>query len=90
MNSRDLPLVKINTSISDTACMLHPVYLGCFLKTAASQLRYFKVIQGQMIVNFVFSNILVYFLIFEKDYFSESNDVPHVRMHLIVTAKINK
>jgi hypothetical protein len=32
-----------------------------------------------MIVNFVFSNSLVYFFIpdFERDYFSESNDMPH-------------
>jgi hypothetical protein len=27
---------------------------------------------------------------FERDYFSESNDMPHVKMHLTVTAKINK
>jgi hypothetical protein len=86
MNSRDLPLVKINTSISDTPC----IYRLFPKNRRKPYLRYFKVIQGQMIVNFVFSNILVYFLIFEKDYFSESNDVPHVRMHLIVTAKINK
>jgi hypothetical protein len=28
--------------------------------------------------------------IFEKDYFSEFNDMPHVTIQLIVTAKINK
>jgi hypothetical protein len=27
---------------------------------------------------------------FERDSFSESNDMQHIRMHLIVTAKINK
>jgi hypothetical protein len=27
---------------------------------------------------------------FEGDYFSESSDVPHVRMHLPVAAKIDK
>jgi hypothetical protein len=27
---------------------------------------------------------------FERDYFSEYNDLPHVRMHLTITAKINK
>jgi hypothetical protein len=47
-----------------------------------------------MNVNFVFSNSLVY-SDFERDYFFESNDMPHVRMHLTlydltVTAKINK
>jgi hypothetical protein len=50
-----------------------------------------KVIQGQMIVNFIFLNCLVYFCFdFERDYFSESNDMPHVRMRLIVIKKINK
>jgi hypothetical protein len=46
-----------------------------------------------MNVNFVFSNSLVHIFFysdFERDYFSESNDMPHVRMHLTVTAKINK
>jgi hypothetical protein len=50
-----------------------------------------KVIQGQMIVNIIFSNSLVYFFItILKDYFSESTDMPHVRMRLIVTEEINK
>jgi hypothetical protein len=35
-----------------------------------------KVIQSQMIVNFVFSNSLVQL----RDYFSESHAMPHVRM----------
>jgi hypothetical protein len=49
--------------------------------------------QGQMIVNFVFSNSLVcifFYSDFEKGYFSESNDMPHVRIQLTVTVKINK
>jgi hypothetical protein len=52
-----------------------------------------KVIQGQMIVNIIFSNSFVsifFYSYFERDYFSESNDMPVVRMRLIVTEKINK
>jgi hypothetical protein len=61
-------------------------------KNTISTIFFQKVIQGQMIVNFVFSNSLVYifFIPILRDYFSEPNGMPHVRMHLIVTAQINK
>jgi hypothetical protein len=50
---------------------------------------FLKVIQAQMIVNFVFANYSVgifFYSDFERDYFSGSNS----RMRLIVTDKINK
>jgi hypothetical protein len=38
---------------------------------------------------FFFKYLSIFFYSdFERDYFSESNDMPHVRMHLTVTAKI--
>jgi hypothetical protein len=45
-----------------------------------------------MIINFAFLKSLVYFFYthFERGYFSESNGMPHVKIHLTVTVKINK
>jgi hypothetical protein len=61
-----------------------------FKSTIDYRLIFFqKVIQGQMIIKFVFSHSLVY-SDFERDNFSVSNDMPHVRMRLLVPKKINK
>jgi hypothetical protein len=62
-------------------------------KSAISTHRQFffqKVIQGQTISTLFFQIAwYIFYTHFERDYFSESNDMPHVRMHLTVTAKIN-